>query len=53
MVYNFDEQGLHADRAGWEQCVIVSISEIHDSSSEHWDSKLQQMYCSGLWTSKE
>lgn len=53
MVYNFDEQGLHADSTNWEQCISVSVNDICVSSGEDWDSKLQQMYCSGLWTSKE
>ncbi|XP_078374184.1 MKRN2 opposite strand protein-like [Oculina patagonica] len=52
-VYNFDERGLHADGTDWEQCIAVSVDDIYVSSPEDWDSKLQQMYCSGQWTSKE
>ena len=52
-VYNFDELGLHADSNNWEQCIGVSVNEVCVTNSEQWDSKLQQMYCSGLWSSKE
>ena len=51
-VYNFDELGLHADSINWGQCVAVSV-DVCVSNTEHWDSKLQQMLYSGLWTSKE
>lgn len=56
MVYNFDELGLHADRTNWEQCIVVSIKNVihfSRSESEIWDSKLQEMHMSGLWTPKE
>lgn len=53
MVYNFDELGLHADRTGWEQCIVISITEIKEFTSELWDSRLKQMCCSGLWTSEK
>lgn len=55
MVYNFDELGLHADRTSWEQCIVVSIKNVihfSRSESEIWDSKLQEMHLSGLWTPK-
>ncbi|XP_020626230.1 MKRN2 opposite strand protein-like [Orbicella faveolata] len=53
-VYNFDEIGLHADSTNWEQCIAVSVNvDVCVSNSEHWDSKLRQMLCSGLWTYKE
>ena len=53
MVYNFDELGLHADRTGWDQCLVVGITEIKDFTSELWDSRLKQMYSSSLWTPEE
>ncbi|KAM7447363.1 protein of unknown function (DUF4796) [Porites harrisoni] len=52
-VYNFDELGLHADTTDWEQCIVASMSDIYFSRSDIWDSKLQQMLLSGVWTSKE
>ena len=53
-VYNFDELGLHADSINWAQCIAVNVNvDVCVSNSEHWDPKLQQMLCSGLWTSKE
>lgn len=51
IVYNFDELGLHADTANWEQCIAVGLNDF--STPEIWDSKLQQMLCSGMWTSTE
>lgn len=53
VVYNFDELGLHADTTDWEQCIVASMSDIYFSRSDIWDSKLQQMLLSGVWTSKE
>lgn len=52
-MYNFDELGLHADTTDWEQCIVASMSDIYFSRSDIWDSKLQQMLWSGVWTSKE
>lgn len=52
-VYNFDELGLHTDSSDWEQCLAVSVNDVCIFNSEHWNSKLQWMSCSGLWTSKE
>ncbi|NXY20864.1 MKROS protein, partial [Atrichornis clamosus] len=50
VVYNYDQEGVHRDHSGWEQC--ISIPLVHPDMSEllqHWDTLLEEFSLEEAW----
>jgi hypothetical protein len=51
-VYDYDEDGVHVGLLGWEQCLVISLSNrgLSRQIYQVWDSTLQHMANSKMWT---
>ncbi|NXS35586.1 MKROS protein, partial [Pomatostomus ruficeps] len=50
VVYNYDQQGVHRDAGGWEECICVPL--VHPDVSEllqRWDELLEEFSLEEAW----
>ncbi|XP_048781185.2 MKRN2 opposite strand protein-like [Ostrea edulis] len=51
-VYDYDEDGVHVGVSGWEQCLVISLSNrgLAPHIIQVWDATLQHIANSKMWT---
>lgn len=51
-VYDYDEDGVHVGIAGWEECLVIPLSNrgVTPQIYHLWDSTLQNLSQSNMWT---
>lgn len=50
MVYNYDEEGIHRDETGWEQCISIPLVQPDMFELlEQWDKLLEGFSVREAW----
>lgn len=50
VVYSYDQEGVHRDASGWEQCISIPLLQPDTGELlQHWDSLLQEFSLEEAW----
>ncbi|NWR42922.1 MKROS protein, partial [Regulus satrapa] len=50
VVYNFDEEGVHRDGSGWEECISIPLVQPDVwELLQHWDKLLEEFSLEEAW----